>query len=388
MYSVEYSVVHSSPCMSQPRKKRVTLRDVAFVAQVSQKTVSNVINNWPFVSEDTRARVQQALSETGYRPSQVARSLVTGRTRTVGIVVPDISNPFFSTAFRGCEDRLAEDGYSAFLCNTDEDLAKEQYYLESLVNRDVDGLILWGSCASAAVLQQAIGDEVPTISIDGSAEGGPRRLTSIRLANQEAAQRVVRHLLDHGRRRIGHILGALHRSTAQERLRGYRLALESAGAPFDTKLVVEDSPSIAGGYTAIFKLRQQLGERPMPDGLFCYNDLMAIGAMAALEELNMKVPDEIAVVGFDDITPAALVTPMLTTVCIPQYELGRFAAEELIQHLNDAERPPRVVAYPLELKVRNSCGAYRMSSDDKRLLLRQLATSAGVGLPAKLFSAP
>jgi LacI family transcriptional regulator len=374
--------------MSQPRKKRVTLRDVAYVANVSQKTVSNVINNWPFVSEDTRARVQQALSETGYRPSQVARSLVTGRTRTVGIVVPDISNPFFSTAFRGCEDRLAENGYSAFLCNTDEDLAKEQYYLESLVNRGVDGLILWGSCANARILQQAIGDEVPTISIDGSVEEGPGRLTSIRLDNLDAAKSVVRHLLNNGRARIAHILGALHRSTAQERLRGYRLALQDAGVVLDDSLVIEDSPSLAGGYTAIFKLRQQLHKRPMPDGLFCYNDLMAIGAMAALEELNLKVPDEIAVVGFDDIAPAALVTPMLTTVCIPQYELGRFAAEELIQHLNDADRPPRVFAYPLELKVRNSCGAYRMSGNDKRLLLRQLATSPGTGLPAKLFSAP
>jgi LacI family transcriptional regulator len=388
LYSVEYSAVNFSPYMSQPRKKRVTLRDVAHLANVSQKTVSNVINNWPFVSEDTRARVQQALSDTGYRPSQVARSLVTGRTCTVGIIVPDISNPFFSTAFRGCEDRLAEDGYSAFLCNTDEDLTKEQYYLESLVNRSVDGLILWGSCANATVLHRAIGDEVPTISIDGSADDGPRRLISIRLDNLKAAKSVVRHLLSHGRSRVAHILGALHRSTAQERLRGYRLALEEAGVAYDDSLLIEDSPSIAGGYTAIFKLRQQLHDRPMPDGLFCYNDLMAIGAMAALEELNMKVPDEIAVVGFDDIAPAALVTPMLTTVSIPQYELGRFAAEELIQHLNNVDRPPRVVAYPLELKVRNSCGAHRMSNEDKRLLLRQLATSAGAGLPAKLFSVP
>jgi LacI family transcriptional regulator len=238
------------------------------------------------------------------------------------------------------------------------------------------------------VLRNAIGDEVPTISIDGSTQDGPGRLTSIHLDNLGAAKSVVRHLLDHGRCRIAHILGALHRSTAQERLCGYRLALEDAGVAFDDSLVIEDSPSIAGGYTAIFKLRQQLHEELMPDGLFCYNDLMAIGAMAALEELSLKVPDEIAVVGFDDIAPAALVTPMLTTVCIPQYELGRFAAEELIQQLDHADRPPRILAYPLELKVRNSCGAYRMSSNDRRVLLRQLATSAGAGLPAKLMAVP
>jgi LacI family transcriptional regulator len=237
------------------------------------------------------------------------------------------------------------------------------------------------------MLRDAIGDDVPTISIDGSALFGPARLTSVQIDNLGAAERAVCHLLTHGRRCIAHILGALHRSTAQERLRGYRQALETAGIAYKDSLVVEDNPSIAGGYTAIFKLRQRLQEQPMPDGLFCYNDLMAIGAMAALEEINLRVPEDIAVVGFDDIAPAALVTPMLTTVCVPQHDLGLFAAAELIRQLADAGLPQRLVQFPLEIKIRNSCGAYRMTSEERRTLLRQLATSAGAGLPAQPIAA-
>jgi LacI family transcriptional regulator len=369
--------------MIQPRKKRVTLRDVALRANVSQKTVSNVIHNWPFVSDDTRDRVKRALAETGYRPSQVARSLVTGRTCTVGIVVPDISNPFFSTAFRGCEDKLTEHQYSVFLCNTDEDLEKERYYLESLVNQGVDGLILWGSQADAVTLDEVVGDDVPIVSIDGSTASGPARFTSISIDNAGAAEQSVRHLIRHGRRRIGLILGASHRSTARARLCGYRRAVDESRLPFDPNLVVEDSPSIAGGYTATLKLLHQLPKPQWPDGLFCYNDLIAIGALAALEEMNLRVPEDVAVVGFDDIAPAALVTPMLTTVCVPQYDLGQLAAVELIQLLTGKTQAPRTVDYTLELKIRNSCGAYRLSGEERRTLLRYFATSASAGLPAQ-----
>jgi len=146
---------------------------------------------------------------------------------------------------------------------------------------------------------------------------------------------------------------------------------------------VEDSPSIAGGYTATLHLFQAHKQAAWPDALFCYNDLMAIGALAALEELNLHVPETVSVVGFDDIGPAALVTPMLTTVSVPQYDLGQFAAAELIQRIEQPALPSRVVEYPLELKIRHSCGTRRISPDERRTMLRQLATSAGVGLPAK-----
>jgi DNA-binding LacI/PurR family transcriptional regulator len=369
--------------MNQLRKKRVTLRDVAVMANVSVKTVSNVIHDWPYVSDETRERVKQVLSETGYRPSHLGRALVTGRTHTVGIVVPDISNPFFSAAFRGCEDALATREYSAFLCNTDEDPEKERYYLESLADRGVDGLILWGLRSEESALRGFVGDEAPIVSIDGAMESGRTRLTVVQLENAGAAERSVRHLINHGRHRIGHLSGPLHRVTARERLRGYRQALTAAQLSVDNSLIVADNPSIAGGYTAALKLFQRLAGDGRPDGLFCYNDLMAIGALAALDELCLNVPEDVAVVGFDDIGPAALVTPMLTTVVVPQYDIGVFAAEELIRRIEDSDMPPRVVKYDLVLKIRHSCGTRRISNEERRAMLRQLATSAGAGLPAK-----
>lgn len=194
---------------------------------------------------------------------------------------------------------------------------------------------------------------------------------------------MVGHLIEHGRRRIAHLMGGVQRPTSQERLCGYQRALNTANLESDPAYVITESPSIAGGYTAILKLLQSLPTTRWPDALFCYNDLMAIGAMAALEELNLKVPDDLAVVGFDDIAPAVLVTPMLTTVCIPQYDLGQAAAAELIRHLEEGESASRVINYALELKIRNSCGAHRLSSEERRQMLRQLATSAGGGLTAK-----
>ncbi|MDQ3248090.1 MAG: LacI family transcriptional regulator [Chloroflexota bacterium] len=368
--------------MNQPRKKRITLRDVALVAHVSQKTVSNVINDWPFVSSDTRERVQRALVATGYRPSQIARSLVTGRTRTIGIIVPDIANPFFSAAFRGCEDALSLHHYSVFLCNTDEKLDKEKYYLESLVNRGVDGLILWGSRADHDVLAACVGDDLPVVVVDGNTQTGPAQFTAIQFDNRGGAEEIVGHLINSGRRRIAHLSGASYRLPAQARLSGYRQALDAANLAFDPALIVEDSPTLAGGYSAMLKLLHRSPAQELPDALFCYNDLMAIGAMAAAEELNLKIPADLAVVGFDDIAPAALVTPMLTTVRIAQYDLGQFAVAELTRRLQDPALPPRVIDYPLELKIRHSCGTRRISSEERRLMLRQLATSAAAGLPA------
>jgi LacI family transcriptional regulator len=382
-FNVVFSAVQTELAMNQVRKKRITLRDVARVANVSEKTVSNVIHDWPFVSDETRERVKQAVAETGYRPSHIARGLVTGRTRSVGIVVPDISNPFFSAAFRGCEDALTAGEYSAFLCNTDEDLEKEKYYLENLVDRGVDGLILWGLRSEEMVLRDHVGDEVPIVLVDGNTEAVPERFTSVRLENADASEQIVQHLISHGRRRIGHLMGPLHRATARERLRGYQQALTTARLPLNEMLIIEDSPSIAGGYNAALKLFEQYHSWERPDALFCYNDLMAIGALAALEEMNLTVPDQVAVVGFDDIGPAALVTPMLTTVAVPQYDIGLFAAEELLRRIETPDMPSRVVKYELELKIRHSCGTRGISHEERLEVLRQLATSAGVGLPAK-----
>lgn len=161
------------------KTKKVTLQDVADLAGVSLKTASNVKNEWPYISDETRAKVKSAMQELGYRPSHIARSLATGRSDTIGVIVPDISNPFFSSAFRGCEDTLSAQGYSAYLCNTDEDLEKEKYYLNLMVEQGVDALIVWGSRLETSDIDPSLLDGVPAVFVDGLAQSGPENVSFI-----------------------------------------------------------------------------------------------------------------------------------------------------------------------------------------------------------------
>jgi LacI family transcriptional regulator len=369
--------------LATKRTKRVTLKDVAERAGVSVKTASNVKNDWPYVSEETRAKVKRAMKELGYRPSKVAQSLKTGCSETIGVVVPDISNPFFSTAFRGCEDELTLNGYSAFLCNTDEDLGKEKYYLDMLSGQEVDGLLLWGSCAEADILADYVRDDIPVVSVDGLAQQGLDHFTFVHVDNEGGAERIMRHLIESGRKRIAHLSGASHRLPAQDRMAGYTRALKAAGLPIDESLTADGAPSIGGGYSAAM----QLLTHEDPDAVFCYNDLMAIGAIAAAEELNLDVPQDLAIVGFDDIVSAVLVTPMLTTIRIPQYELGQYAVELLIKRIQTPNLDEQRVTYPVELVIRNSCGTCELTAEMRRDLLRSLVSSA-VNLPGPTRKAP
>ena len=356
--------------------KVVTLADVARHAGVSAKTVSNVVNDWPYVSDEMRQKVKAAIDELGYRPSALARSLVTGRSNTIGVVLPDISNPFFGQAVRGCEDALNEAGYSVFLCNTDESIAKERYYLDTLAGRGVDGLILWGSAGSAS-LAEVIDNGMPLVTVDSSAEGCCGNATHVTVDNTRGAALATRHLIDRGRHRIGHLAGPALRQTAIRRQAGYREALAEAGLPFDPCLVIDGAPSIRGGY----RVATQLLKAQRPDALFCYNDLMAVGAGVACRQLGLSIPRDVALVGFDDIVIAALVTPALTTVRIAQYELGKLTSQFLLERLQNKNLPPKTVVFPVELQVRNSSGGRRLSRKQMNDLLENLVSSLAVDLP-------
>lgn len=357
-------------------QRTVTLQDVAERAGVSPKTVSNVVNDWPYISEETRSKVQVAIAELGYRPSGLARSLVTGRTDTIGVVLPDISNPFFGQVVRGCEDVLHAAGYNIFLCNTDEDSAKEEGHLNTLVSRGVDALLVWGSRMEPERLSRLIGDKLPTVTIDCVACGS--NSTCLDVDNIGGAQLATEHLVARGRRRIAHLAGPAQRLTAQRRLTGYQQALGAAGLPWEPSLVMEAPPSIRGGYLAALELLPS----QRPDALFCYNDLMAVGALVACRQIGMSVPGELAVVGFDDIVISMLVTPPLTTVRIAQYDLGRTAAELLLGRLAGKDTISRSVLFPVQLQVRNSCGARRLSRKETQEMLTLLVTSVAVDLPA------
>jgi LacI family transcriptional regulator len=354
----------------RPRpKKKITLRDVATHAGVSPKTVSNVINNWPYVTDETRAKVERSISALDYRPSGVASSLRTGRTNTIGVMIPDITNPFFGQVIRGCEDVLYTTGYSIFLCNTGENSTKERRYLDMLVNRGVDGLLMFGSRSNAEVLTAVVHDGIPVVAEDSPAQNG--NTTVIEIDNIGGAQRAVEHLITLGHRRIAHLGGPVQRLAADHRLQGYRQALENAGIPYEETLVLRCAPTIRGGFQSSLALLPS----KKPTALFCYNDLMAIGAMVVCHQLDLNIPDDIAIVGFDDIAIASLVEPALTTVRVRQYDMGRLASELLLERLSGKEKPQTIVQFPVELMIRNSCGASGLSRTQLNQRLEHLFSS-------------
>jgi LacI family transcriptional regulator len=363
---------------SKPRlHKFVTIKDVAAYAGVSPKTVSNAVNDWPYMREETRQKVKEAIRALGYRPSHLARGLVTGRTGTIGLVLPDISNPFFGSAVRGIEDVLYHAGYSIYLCNTDEDLHKEQSYLDKLFGQGVDALIVWGSRLNSSELFNHISNDLPLVMVDCVTQEGGFNHTSLTVDSLGGAEVATAHLIRQGHRQIAHLAGPSQRPTAGLRIQGYRQALQAAGIPFDFKLVVEGKPTIRGGYNAAC----QLLEHQKPAALFCYNDLMAIGAMAAAQQYELNIPHELALVGFDDIVLASLVEPALTTMRIAQYDLGKLVGELLLERLHNQEKPTKNVLYPTELVVRGSCGAKRFSRKQKQTLLQNLVDTVSVDLP-------
>ena len=328
----------------RPRtKKSITIRDVAKHAGVSLRTVTNVINKWPYVTDETREKVQRSIDTLGYRPSRLASSLVTGRTNTIGVMIPDITNPFFGQVVRGCEDVLYASGYSIFLCNTSEDSKKQSSYLEILVDRGVDGLLIFGARSLPETQATVVQDEIPVIAEDSPAQN--KNTTIIDIDNVGGAQLAVEHLISLGHTRIAHLGGPTQRLAADHRLQGYRQALENAGIPYDESLVLRCSPSIRGGLESAMTILQE----KKPSALFCYNDLMAVGAMVACRQLDLNIPRDVAVVGFDDIAIASLVEPALTTVRVRQYDMGKLASELLLERLSGKEGSQDVVKFPVEL---------------------------------------
>jgi LacI family transcriptional regulator len=364
------------------RKRSVTMNDVASQAGVSIKTVSNVINDWPYITDETRQKVLEAIEAVGYRPNRMARSLVTGETRTIGVVIPDVANPFFGTAVRACEDVLYENGYSIFLCNTSEDLDRERYYLDQLLSRGVDGLILWGTRICCSELERLIGADTPLVTVELGEEPAGTHHTAINVDDIGGAEWIVAHLIAEGHRAIAHIAGPQSRITPQRRREGYLRGLRAAGLTPDDSYLLTEEPSVAGGFRAATAL---LNRPRRPDALFCYNDLMAEGALLAARRLDLRVPDDLAVAGFDDIETASIVDPPLTTVRISQTGLGRFAGEALLSRLQSPAgrgsqetsraHGPTSALYPVELIIRGSSSKGRLTDQERRTTLEQLVAS-------------
>lgn len=311
-------------------QKRVTLDDVAKLAGVSHQTVSRVVNNKPYVSAATKQRVQKVIAETGYRPSLIARSLATARTATIGLIVPDISNPYFSAIARGVEQVAYANGYSVLLCNTGEDPTRELEVLQTLDERYVDGVIACGLRQEDTPLQMALTHFKVAVMVNR--RFADKAIPSVLVDDVVGAYMATQHLLELGHTAVAFLAGPTTSYSGGRRLQGYQQALTEAGIECQPGWIQYCSPTVIGGESTSHSL---LANHPEISALFCYNDLVAIGALRDCAAVGRSVPEDVAIVGFDDITMAALVSPSLTTCHVPREDMGSQAVSMLLNCIND-----------------------------------------------------
>jgi DNA-binding LacI/PurR family transcriptional regulator len=306
-----------------------TLRDVARKAAVSTATVSNVLNDTLYVSSALRTRVIAAAKELNYRPNSVARGLRLRRSDTVGMIVPDVTNPFFPAVVRGAEDVLTRKGFTLIIGNSDNDFAKEEAYYRTFLERQVDGLLTVPTCDDAPESIRGLRDRgIPVVYVDRSHLGVPGDI--VMADNLNGSRRCVQHLIKTGRRRVATITGPLNLSNARTRLEGYRWALNQARLPEDNRLIREGAFDAVSGRE---HTRALLALSPRPDAIFVANALMACGALQTLEEAGLSCPADLALACFDHLDFFELVRPRLTCVAAPSYELGARAAELLLKRI-------------------------------------------------------
>jgi LacI family transcriptional regulator len=327
---------------------RASIADVAREAGVSRQTVSRVLNGKGEISNATLRRVQEVIDRLDYRPSSIARGLATRHTRTIGLVVPDIANPFFADISRGADDAAQAAGYSLLLCNAVEDPDREAELLRTLEQRAVDGVVLCSSRLPEKALADLAKRYDAVVLINRSLAG----CSNVCVDDARGAALMVQHLLDSGRRRIGFLAGSQMSHSSRERARGYSETMISAGEDPDPMLTRRcDSPDIDSGYRAALSL---LGAHPDVDGMICHNDLVATGVLRACVELGRRVPDDVAVTGADDILLASLVTPAITTLRVDRQAIGAAAVRMLLIQLQSASGACNTLVIQPELIVRAS----------------------------------
>jgi LacI family transcriptional regulator len=335
----------------------LTLRDVAKYCGVSTATVSAVVNGAEWVSPGTRVRVQRAVDEMGYRPNQFARGLKTQRGYAVGVIVSDLTNPFFTEIVRSLSHALREDGKALFLCDSDHRFDLAETHLRMLSDGHIVGLVLMGDSVPEEMLRRYLRRRahVPIVSIER--EYDVEGVSELLVDSELGAYTATRHLIGQGYRRIAMIGGPEQGPGSATyarilRRRGYDRALAEAGLDLDPRLLAQGNFRYAGGQQA---MRRLLSAGGAPEAVFAANDMMALGAMSVIRDAGLRIPDDIAVVGFDDIPIAALTAPGLTTMAMPKSELGRAAAATLSRLL--ASEPPVSATRQLldvELVVRHS----------------------------------
>jgi LacI family transcriptional regulator len=338
--------------MDEVLKQRVTLLDIAADAGVSRATVSLVIRNVPSVAESTRKRVERSIKRLGYVYHRGAASLRTQQSHAIGLIVSDITNPFFAEIIVAIEERLATARLVTLLGNTSEDHAKEERLLKTMREFPADGILICPAISrDTSTGTPNLAGRLPTVAF-------ARRVDGIDYAgvdNAQGSQLAIEHLCQLGNRRIAFIGGDPEVSTGQERIQGYKRALVRSGLQFDRSLVVPAPPTRRGGYDVVLQLLQM--ENP-PTAALCFNDVVALGAIEALQQAGVRAGKQFGVVGFNNVPDAAQSLPGLTTVDTSPRELGETAAELLLKRIEQRDSPIRTVILQPRLIVRQSCGTH------------------------------
>lgn len=331
-----------------------TLKDVAQRAGVSISTVSRVLNRPEKVKPDTRATVEEAIAALNYRPSRVAQRLRdrAGRAELLGMIIPDIQNPFYSEIVRGTEDVSYNRESATILCNSDEDPERQQFYLDVLARESADGVLMPPLFHNGTLALNRDRLPFPVVCFDRRIPGDP--VDTVVVNNHQGAYAMTNHLLALGHKRIGLICGPSSLSTSTERAEGYRAALREANQPIDESLIFMDVPRPSAGHK---RAHQLLSSDAPPTALFAANNQLALGAFGYAQEHDLRIPDDVAIVGFDDAPWARLLNPPLTTVRQPAYEMGRRSAELLFERIDTPDRMPALITLGPELVIRRSCGA-------------------------------
>ena len=329
-----------------------TLRDVAAAARVHPATASRALNPGTrlLVSEETARRVTEAAERLGYRPNPVARSLRTRRSHTMGVLIPDLNNPLFPPIVRGLEDRLAEHGYVALIGNTDGDAARERMVFDQMRARHVDGFVLATATLHSDILDEATEADLPVVLMNRTAEGYP--FSSVSVDNEQGVRAAVAHLISLGHTRIGHIAGPQDISTGLARLRGFLDSMRSRNLPVDdSQVVYATALSLAEGLRCGRELLEGNDELT---AIVAGNDMLAVGCYGAFDELGVRCPQDVSIIGFNDMPFIDRLRPPLSTVRFPHYQLGTEAANLLLERIGTDGGPVKILYLAPELIVRGS----------------------------------
>jgi len=305
----------------------VSIKDIARAAGVSHSTVSRALRNSPLVNSRTKGRIQKLALEMGYSPDAQARSLVRGRTQTVGLVITTITDPFIAEVVQAIEDAAHDHDYTVVLCSSRSETRRELSAVETLRSKRVEGVIVTSSRVGALYLEHLERLQVPIVLINNHNEQSGSYTFSVSVDNKHGGRTATEHLLELGHRRIGYVTGQANHSDDLDRLSGYREALEEWGISFDATLVYMGNGQAEGGEMALPVL---LKNNPSMTAVFCYNDMTALGLMRAASRAGLSTPDDLSVIGFDDILFSSYTGPSLTTIAQPKAKMGQIAIEMVL----------------------------------------------------------